>query len=109
MKSAKRFKLITIAALMCLSLWAIVTSCSKSSSTPPPATNKTTLQKAVDSANWYLNNTTEGTKPGQYTVGSKAPLTAATNSATSDIKQYRFYPDGIGQCSSQPECCNSDL
>ena len=82
MKSAKRFKLITIAALMCLSLWAIVTSCSKSSSTPPPVTNKTTLQKAVDSANWYLNNTVEGTKPGEYTVGSKAPLTAATNSAT---------------------------
>ncbi len=84
MKSTIRFKIITMAALIGLSLVVFISSCSKSSSStpPPPATNKANLQKAVDSANWYLNNTTEGTKPGQYTAGSKAPLTTATASAT---------------------------
>jgi len=82
MKSAIRFKFITMAALLCLSLGVFIISCSKSSSPPPPVTNKTTLQKAVDSANWYATNTTEGTKPGEYTVGSKAPLNSAIAAAT---------------------------
>src|SRR5579872_5936213 len=84
MKSTIRVKIITIAALLGLSLVVFISSCSKSSNSapPPPATNKTNLQKAVDSANWYINNTTEGTKPGQYTVGSKATLNTAIASAT---------------------------
>jgi hypothetical protein len=71
-----------MAAFICLSLGAIISSCSKSSSSAPPATDKTNLQKAVDSANWYYTHTTEGTKPGEYTVGSKAALNTAINSAT---------------------------
>ena len=82
MKSAIRFKIITMTALICLSLGAFISSCSKSSSTPPAATDKTNLQKAVDSANWYYTHTTEGTKPGEYTVGSKATLNTAITSAT---------------------------
>ena len=88
MKSTIRFKIITVAALICLSLVVFISSCSKDSNSapPPPATNKTNLQKAIDSANWYINNTTEGTKPGQYTAGSKAPLNTAIASATSCLK-----------------------
>src|SRR4051794_33579866 len=83
MKSAIRLKIITLATLICLSLVVFISSCSKSSTTPPPPpTNKANLQKAIDSANWYINNTAEGTKPGQYTVGSKAPLNTAIASAT---------------------------
>src|ERR1700712_2724702 len=84
MKSTIRVKIITVAALICLSLVVFISSCSKSSTTPPPppATDKTNLQKAIDSANWYINNTAEGTKPGQFTVGSKAPLNTAIASAT---------------------------
>jgi Concanavalin A-like lectin/glucanases superfamily len=81
MKSAIRVKFIKIAALFCLALGVLVVSCSKSS-TPPTPTNKTTLQMSVDSANWYATNTTEGTKPGEYTVGAKATLSTATASAT---------------------------
>src|SRR5450631_2950727 len=81
MKSAIRVKFIKMAALFCLALGVLVVSCSKSS-TPPTPTNKTTLQMSVDSANWYATNTTEGTKPGEYTVGSKATLATATASAT---------------------------
>jgi hypothetical protein len=84
MKSTIRVKIITMAALIGLSLVVFISSCSKSSSStpPPPVTDKTNLQKAIDSANWYINNTAEGTKPGQYTVGSKAPLNTAIASAT---------------------------
>jgi Concanavalin A-like lectin/glucanases superfamily len=81
MKSAIRVKFIKMAALFCLALGVLVVSCSKSS-TPPTPTNKTTLQMSVDSANWYATNTTEGTKPGEYTVGAKATLATATASAT---------------------------
>ena len=83
MKSAIPVKFIKMAALFCLSLGVLVTSCSKSSSTaPPPPANKTTLQSSLDSANWYISNTAEGTKPGEYTTGSKANLNAAISSAT---------------------------
>ncbi len=81
MKSAIPVKFIQMAALFCLSLGALISSCSKSSSKAPP-TNKTNLQTAVDSATWYINHTTEGTKPGEYTVGSKATLNTAIASAT---------------------------
>lgn len=65
-----------------LVLTLVYMSCSKSSSTPPTPTNKTALSAAIDSGTWYINNTVEGTKPGQYTVGSKASLNAAITSAT---------------------------
>lgn len=81
MKSAFRVKFIKMTALFCLSLGVLFVACSKSSTAPPP-TNKANLQMSVDSANWYVTNTTEGTKPGQYTVGSKATLNAAIASAT---------------------------
>jgi hypothetical protein len=81
MKSAIRFKFITMAALFCLSLVFLITACSKSGTSTPP-TNKANLQMAVDSANWYINNTVEGTKPGEYTVGSKTPLNSAIAAAT---------------------------
>ena len=32
---------------------------------------------AIDSAKWYLANTTEGTQPGEYTNGTKATLQTA--------------------------------
>ena len=84
MKLTIRSKIISVAALICLSFVVFISSCSKSSSStpPPPATDKTNLQKALDSANFYINNTAEGTKPGQFTVGSKTALSTAIASAT---------------------------
>jgi hypothetical protein len=82
MKSTTPFKFIKILALFGVAfslLYAV--SCSKSSSSAPP-TNKTSLQSAIDSGTWYINNTVEGTKPGQYTVGSKTALNTAIASAT---------------------------
>lgn len=65
-------------------LLLIFAACSKSSTPapPPPAPDKTVLQKALDSANYYSTHTVEGTKPGEYTTGSKATLNSAIASAT---------------------------
>jgi Concanavalin A-like lectin/glucanases superfamily len=83
MKSTNQFKYLKILALFSLTLTLFYVSCSKSSSTTaPPATSKVALQSAIDSGNYYNANTTEGTKPGQYTVGAKATLNTAIASAT---------------------------
>src|ERR1700682_2426429 len=82
-QSVIRLKFLKAALLLSLVVGLIFVSCSKSSTTPPPpATDKTALQKAVDSANYYNTHTTEGTKPGDYTVGSKAALASALAAAT---------------------------
>jgi hypothetical protein len=85
MKSTTQFKFIKTLALFGVAvslLYAV--SCSKSDNNPPPppVTNKTALKAAIDSGTWYINNTVEGTKPGQYTAGSKATLNTAISSAT---------------------------
>jgi hypothetical protein len=80
--SVFRLKFIKWTMLLSLSFGLFYISCSKSSSTPPPPpTDKTALQKAVDSAQFYYSQTLEGTKPGDYTVGSKAPLKTALDAA----------------------------
>lgn len=79
MKSTFVFKSLKMAAIFSLSLGLILTSCSKKSSTPP--TDKTTLKAAIDSANWYYTVTIEGSKPGDYTVGSKTALKTALDAA----------------------------
>ena len=82
MKSVSQFKFIKILVLFSLTLTLYFVSCSKSSTTPPPVTNKTSLQEKIDSGTYYHTYTTEGTKPGQYTVGAKATLNTAIASAT---------------------------
>jgi hypothetical protein len=72
-----RFKFIKLFMIWTLLLGTIV-SCSKKDSTPvvPPA-DKTALAAAIAVATNLNNNTVEGTKPGQYEVGSKAALNTA--------------------------------
>ncbi len=60
----------------------IFASCKKdSSSTPPVVVDKSALQAAIAIAQGLNDNTTEGTKPGDYEVGSKAALTTALNAS----------------------------
>jgi hypothetical protein len=80
MKFKIQIKYLTLATLLGLSLALLVSSCSKKSSPfVPPST--TALSAAIDSAQWYLANTKEGTQPGEYTKGSQATLTTALTSA----------------------------
>src|ERR1700690_949014 len=80
MRSKIQFKHLTLTIALGLSLAFLISSCKKSS-TPfvPPVT--TTLTGAIDSAKWYLANTSEGTQAGRYTKGSQATLQAALTSA----------------------------
>src|SRR5580704_6213906 len=80
MKFKIQIKWLTLTTVLGLSLALIVSSCSKKSSPfVPPST--TALSAAIDSAQWYLTNTKEGTQPGEYTKGSQATLTTALTSA----------------------------
>lgn len=81
MKFSIPFKMLKACTLICVSLLLLMNACKKSSSSTPAA-DKTSLQQAIDSAEWYINNTAEGTKPGQYTTGSKSTLQSAITSAT---------------------------
>ena len=80
MKSTILFKSLKMAAIFSLALGLIFTSCRKSGNSTPP-TDKTALQKAVDTAQFYYANTLEGTKPGDYTVGAKTNLKTALDAA----------------------------
>jgi len=81
-QSVIRLRFIKWTMLLSLSLGLLYTSCSKSTTNNnPPPTDKSALQKAVDSAQFYYSQTVEGTKPGEYTVGAKAPLKTALDAA----------------------------
>ena len=79
MKSSNhQFKFLKTALIWTLIVGAIFASCSKKSSGPSPVpVDKTTLQASVTVAQGLNDNTVEGTKPGQYVVGTKEALTAA--------------------------------
>jgi hypothetical protein len=79
MRSKIQFKYLTLTMAIGLSTVIFMYSCKKTStSTPPPVT--TTLSAAIDSAKWYLANTSEGTQPLEYTKGTKAVLQTALTS-----------------------------
>jgi len=80
MRSKIKIKHLTLTIALGLSLAFLVNSCKKAGpSFVPPVT--TTLTSAIDSAKWYLANTSEGTQPGRYTKGSQATLQGALTSA----------------------------
>jgi hypothetical protein len=74
-----RFKFMKTALIWTFLLGIVVfSSCGKKDSTPPPPpVDKTALKASIAIAQALNDNTVEGTKPGQYEVGSKAALTAA--------------------------------
>ena len=76
-----RFKLIKSTLIWTLLLGLIVTSCSKKDPVIVTPANKTDLQVAVTASQSLNDNTVEGTKPGQYEVGSKAALKAALDAS----------------------------
>src|SRR6185437_776425 len=78
-----KLKIMKQALLACFVISVTVISCGKKDSTPPPPpADKTALKASVDTAQMLNDNTAEGTKPGEYEVGSKAALTAALTAST---------------------------
>jgi len=79
MKSTIQIKYLTLTMAIGLSLTVLITACSKTASFTPPVT--TTLTASIDSAQWYIANTVQGTQPGEYTNGTQATLQAALTAA----------------------------
>lgn len=81
-QSIKRFNFMMIALIATFSIGTFFVSCSKKDSTPPPPpADKTALQATVTAAQAVYDGTVEGTKPGQYEVGSKAALKTVLDAA----------------------------
>ena len=72
-----QFKFLKNALLWTFLLGIIVASCGKKDSTPPVPIDKTALQDSINAAASLNTGTAEGVKPGEYVVGSKAPLITA--------------------------------
>ena len=79
MKSQFRFKYLTFTIVLGLSLAFLINSCKKGSTFTPPVT--TGLTTSIDSAQWYLAHTHEGTQAGEYTKGTQASLQSAITAA----------------------------
>ena len=75
--SILQLKFLKTAFIWTFLLGVAFTSCSKKDSTPPVPVDKAALQAAITTAQGLNDNTVEGTKPGQYEVGTKAALTTA--------------------------------
>src|SRR5580704_16286493 len=80
MKFKTQIKWLALSMVLGLSLALTISSCSKKSSPFVPPTT-TSLSSSIDSAQWYLANTHEGTQPGEYTKGTQATLQAALTAA----------------------------
>lgn len=77
----KKFKSYVSAITMIIALVAILPSCKKDKVVTPPA-DVAQLSAAITSANALYASSTEGTKPGNYAVGSKATLKTSIDLAT---------------------------
>ena len=77
-QTTMRFRFFKLFMVWTMVLGTIAISCSKKDSTPatPPA-DKTALAASIAVATALNTNTVEGTKPGQYEVGSKTALNTA--------------------------------
>ena len=79
MRSKVQIGYLALTIAFGLSLVMFISSCKKTSSYTPPDT--TSLSASIDSAQYYLSNTREGTQAGEYPTGSQATLKAALTSA----------------------------
>ncbi len=73
-------KYLTLSMVLGLSLALVISSCSKKGSSFTPPTT-TALSAAIDSAQWYITHTHEGTQSGEYAKGTQATLQTAITAA----------------------------
>lgn len=77
----KKFKSLVTVITMIIAVIAILPSCKKDKVVTPPA-DVTQLSSALTAANTLYTSSTEGSKPGNYSVGSKAALKTSIDLAT---------------------------
>ncbi|MHB1921002.1 MAG: LamG domain-containing protein [Chitinophagaceae bacterium] len=79
------------------------TSCKKSSTIPNFNADKSQLTSLVDSLTTVLNNAAEGTKPGDYAIGSKAGLKTSLDLAAQVISGRTFTQQQVNNALSNLE------
>ena len=79
--SMLRFKFLKTTLFWGLLLTVVFAACKKDSAPPPVPVVKTALQDTINVALAIYNVTAEGTKPGQYEVGSRTTLKTAIDAA----------------------------
>jgi len=94
-----QLKFMRMAALFSLSLGLIMTACSKKDSPPPVV--KTSLQVAIDSAQLYYSTTVEGSKPGEYVVGSRTALKGVIDAANAVLAASTSTQEEITNAAAQ--------
>ena len=80
-RSMRSFRFLKSAVLWSLLLAVVFVACSKNESTPPPVIDKAGLTDTIAVAQGVYDATVEGTKPGQYEVGSRTALKTAIDAA----------------------------
>src|SRR4030095_14675368 len=98
--STGSFKFIKAVLGLSFLLGLVFTSCKKDSNPPPPPADKTALQTTIAAAT-ALNLTIEGTKPGQYEVGSKAALTAALTASSAVLADPNATQSAVNNANQQ--------
>ena len=76
-----QLRFIKTTLIWTLFLGVIFSACEDDSPPPPPPADKVALKASIATAQALYDNTVEGTKPGQYEVGSKAPLKTALDAS----------------------------
>ena len=76
----KPFNFMKITLTLTFVIGTLFVSCSKDDIPSPPA-DKTALKATIAAAQVLHNGTVEGTKPGQYEVGSKAAFKTVLDAA----------------------------
>jgi hypothetical protein len=79
MRPQIQIRYLAFTIVLGLSLAFLIDSCKKGNKFTPPVT--TSLTSSIDSAQWYLANTHEGTQAGEYTKGTQATLQTALSAA----------------------------
>ncbi len=81
MRSKIQIKYLILTMALGLSMTFLMYSCKKTSTTPSTPLVTTSLTAAIDTAQFYLSSTKEGTQPGEYTNGTQSALQSALTSA----------------------------
>lgn len=98
----KRRSLIKLGLILSFVMAIFFISCGKDDATPPPTpVVKTTLQDSITVAQTLYAGTIEGTKPGQYEVGSRAALKTVLDAASAVFADANATQTAVSNATAQ--------
>jgi len=102
-----QFKFIKATLIWTLLLGSIFTSCSDKEDNPPPPADKTALQASVTAAQALYDGTVEGTKPGQYVVGSRTAYKTVLDQAKAVLADPNATQTAVTNANAQLEAATT--